>query len=336
MNFDEFDLKCAIFLPFDNDSNNRRSKVRWVIRTYYHLHKTPFDEALFQNCPGQSTKIDRNNVLRWRDYGMMCEAHDKDDWSVCYYRKSFDAIKGRAGGWLVEHQGGIPGYRPVLDPQPFWTNQDGYYITGSLPAYAEYALAMMNDASQAARRTFWAEQLLYTANACIHRYFDWPWVYLWRGEAYLALDMPSNALGELLTGREQFEFGKRPIDPRFDPLEGHILLLQKKYTRAKPMLERGVENFPKDARCWSDLGIIRAAEGDLPGARHAFDLALSLDRSLAVVWHNRGFLSLKEGDWETALVDLQTAADLAPHDEQLTHDLQRVKEKVQRDRSVRN
>jgi tetratricopeptide (TPR) repeat protein len=334
MSFDEFDLKNAAFLPFDNDSHNRRSNASWAIRNYYHLHSTPFDEYLFQNCPGRKTKLDLNNILRWRDYGMMCEANDKDDWSACYYSKSHAAIKGRSGGWLVEHEASIPGYRPRLEPQPFWINQDGYYVTGSLPAYAEYAYAMMNDSEQAVRRTFWAEQLLFTASACIHRYPRWPWVYLWRGAAYQALDKPSDALGEFLTSREQFEFIDHPADPRLDLLEGHVRLIQKKYTRAKPLLEKGVQAFPKNAQCWSDLGIIRAAEGDLAGARHAFDKAISLDRKMAVAWHNRGFLNIKEGDWETALVDLQTAVDLAPHDEQLTHDLQRVREKVRRDRSA--
>jgi tetratricopeptide (TPR) repeat protein len=328
----EFDLKVAVFRPMDNDSNNRRSNAGWAWRQYQHLHKMSFDQGLWENCERRETRLDENNVLRWRDSGNVCEYNGRGEWADCYYRKSYEAIKGKAGGWLVEHEGGIPGFLPEMEPLPFWTNQDGYFVTGSPAAYAEYAYAMMNDSAQTARRAFWAEQLIYTATASTHRYPDWPWIYLWRGAAYLALDKVSDALGELQTGREQFEFANRPVDPRLDPLEGHIYLLLKKFNRAKPLLEKGVENFPRNAQCWSDLGIIRAAEGDLTGARQAFDMALSLDRGLAVAWHNRGFLNLKEGEWETALVDLQTAADLAPHDEQLIHDLQRVRDKVNRDR----
>jgi hypothetical protein len=335
MQVSQFDLKLCVFRPFDNDSNNRRSDVGWVWRQYQQLHKMSFNQVLFENCEGQKTRLDENNILRWRDYAIPCEYNDRGSWAECYYRKSYDAIKGKNGGWLVEHAGGIPGFLPALEPMPFWTNQDGYYVTGSLVAYAEYAWQMMDDASQASRRTFWAEQLIYTATACTHRYPDWPWIYLWRGAAYLALDKTSDALGELQTGREQFEFAHRACDPRFDPLEGHIYLMLKKYNRARPLLESGAENFPDNARCWSDLGIICAADGDLTGARHAFDMALSLDRYMAVAWHNRGFLNLKEGDYDRALVDLQTAADLAPHDEQLIHDLQRVQQKVKQDRAAK-
>ncbi len=145
------------------------------------------------------------------------------------------------------------------------------------------------------------------------------------------MDQIDEALGELSNARDQFEQSGRQ-EPRLNPLEGHVLLLKKKYTRAAPLLEQGVQECPEDARCWSDLGVIKAAEGDLKTARNAFDRALAIDRDLAVVWHNRGFLNLKEGDWDQALVDLQMAADLAPHDPQVAKDLARVKHHVQQER----
>lgn len=311
--------------------DNRKADRHWMLAMHNHLHQGAFDEMMFAEWGHQDTKLPDNGVLRWRDFGLVCEWEGKLDLARRFYAKSRAALGPEAAAWVVEGEHQLVLWPADADPAPFWMNGDGGYVTGSLFAYAEHAMDLLGSTTDDGRRQFWAAQLLHMAEACKHRYPNLPWPRLWRGAALLAAGKTKPGTEELLGAADDFERG-RYVEPRLKPLLGHGLLLMKKSARAKPLLEQGVRDCPGDARCWGDLGIILAADGDLQGARHAFDMALSLDRNLAAVWHNRGFLNLREGDWETALVDLQTAADLAPQDEQLRNDLQRVRLKVKQDR----
>lgn len=310
---------------------NRKANKHWVMAVHNHLHQGTFDEMMFAEWLNSGTKLPDNNVLRWRDFGLVCEWEGKADMARRFYAKSRAALGSGADHWVSRGEHSLVLWPADEDPAPFWMNGEGGYVTGSPFAYAEHAMDMLSASSDDGRRQFWAGQLLFMAGACDHRYPNLPWPRLWRGAALLAAEKTKLGTEELLGAADDFERG-RFVEPRLNPLLGHGLLLMKKPARARPLLEQGVKDCPGDARCWGDLGIILAADGELKGARHAFDMALSLDRNQAAVWHNRGFLNLREGDWETALVDLQTAADLAPHDEQLRNDLQRVQLKVKQDR----
>jgi tetratricopeptide (TPR) repeat protein len=322
----EFDLKQAQWLPFANNSSNRRSNAHYCMMFFYHLHNYPFDVTLFTNPRKrlQKTEDQTANIQRWRDYGLMCEYARKFELAESYYQMSRAAHPLAAGGWLDEHSGRIPGSRTVPRKLPFWTNAEGFYVTGSLAAYAEYVVDRLADPAQSERQEFWTQRLMATAAACRHRYPNYPYRYYWRAMAYEALGKPGFAQEELFTGRDLFQKLNMEIDPRFDPLEGHVLLLRKKYNEAKPLLQAALQNFPEDPRCWAELGIILAAEDSKEEARHAFDTSLSLEENQPAVWYNRGILSSREEKWQASIDDLKRAADLAPADEQIQLDLERI------------
>ena len=317
--------------PVESNSNNRLSNRLWCMRHFNYLHHTAFEKVTFSDPPNlaRHTREDPVNVQRFRDYGTICEASGWDDLAVQYYEMGRSAHPLGDGGWLQEHHRPHPGRNADGLRLPFWTGPGGFYVTGSLVAYAEYAAAMVQDPAQRDRQAFWVERLMDTATACKHRHPNLPRRYYWRAVAYAAMGKDKYALEELFTGRSLAQQLNLPVGTRFDVLEGHLRLLRKEYAKAKPLLEDAVRSRPNDAGSWADLGIIQAAEDRKADARHAFDMALSLDESLAQVWHNRGILSSREKKWQASLDDLRRAADLAPDDEQIRADLQRIQKHYQ-------
>ena len=326
MAWDGFDTRMGIWKPFANNSNNRSSNARWCMRHFELLHRMPYQDQYFAGIQKlrSRTKPDPANMARWRDHGLICETNDKQKLAVQYYQAGAQAHPLAAGGWLQEHRYTHPQWGPEAETLPCWTGPEGFYVTGSLVAYAEHAMAMLADPQEAARQEFWVERLMEVASRTKHRYPNFPPRSYWRAVAYTALGKTKYALEELFTGRDLAQQLGQKQDPRIIPLEGHLHLLRKKYAKAKPLLEEAVQTFPRDAGCWADLGIILAAENRTDKARHAFDMALSLNENLAQVWHNRGILSSREQKWQASLDDLRRASDLAPGDEQIQQDLERI------------
>ncbi len=331
MQLTEISTHMVVFAPYENDTGNRRSDWGWCRRAWAFLHRVSFEQEMYENCERRQTRLPRNNVLRWRDYGMACEREGRGDWAECYYRRSREAVRAADGGWITGHARETAGAADLrMGPMPFWTNPDGGYVTGSLFAYAAYAWEMM-DAAPDEDVAVWAERLMAVAASCQHRYPDRPWVRLWRGAAFLALGDLQEAYGEFGLARDDFD--RLGLDePRLDPLQGRVMLHYRKYDRARPLLERGVQTQPRNARCWADLGTLHATLGEDAEALAAFDMAVGLDPRMAVAWYNRGILRAKDGQWQAALDDLKVAADLAPQDRKVITDLQQVQRKLQADR----
>jgi Tfp pilus assembly protein PilF len=66
-------------------------------------------------------------------------------------------------------------------------------------------------------------------------------------------------------------------------------------------------------------GLTRAWQGDLDGARAAFDQAIALDPHRPLAWLNRGLARQRSGDMDGALADLDRAVRLAPDDARTYH-----------------
>ena len=133
----------------------------------------------------------------------------------------------------------------------------------------------------------------------------------------------ADSLIELRLARDTFTMLGQ-TEPAVDRAQGHLLLLQKKYGKAAPMVQAAVAAFPDDAACWADLGLAAAYAGDKPAALKAFNRALELDETLAVAWYNRGMLMLRSGDPQAALADVSRAAALVPDNVQVGDDLARI------------
>jgi len=313
-----------IFWPLDTNTNRQRN-YWWIYRTWRHLHNVPYTPTDSHGYRADSFKIADNEVLRFRDKGLVEEANDVDGLAIRSFTRSAEYHPVRDGGWMRRLERVVPGAKPGSPPFPFWVNPDGGYVTGSLLAYQGYCRDRMKAETDPDLRTSWANFVVWAGKAGVHRYPYRPWTRLWRGEAFLELDMIKQAENDITIGRAWFEeFG---IDePALNPVDGHIYLLDKNYYQALPLLEQAALDFPADASVWADLGLVRIKLTGREAAREAFNRALELDPSLGVVWHNRGLLNLQDDRFAEALSDLETAAELAPHDPQVVADLARVRE----------
>jgi tetratricopeptide (TPR) repeat protein len=311
------------FLPLDTNTNRRRNFL-WAYRNWRHLHNLPYEPPDIHGYKEDSFKFPDHEVLRWRDKALIEEANNAASLAVRAYQKSARFHPAPDGDWLRQLEREVPGAVPGFPPMPFWVNPDGGYVTGSLLAYQGYCHDSMKQASEPYLRAQWAHQVIWAGNAAVHRYPYRPWTRLWRGDAFLELDLFKEAENDITYARSWFdEFGIR--EPALNPVEGHVFLVGKNYNDALPVLEQAAADFPDDAGVWADLGLVRIRKKGRAPSREAFDRALSLDPSLAVVWHNRGLLNLQEKRYAEALADLEKAAELAPQDPQVAQDLARIR-----------
>jgi len=310
------------FYPLDYNTNRPRNR-RWAYNMWKHLHHVPSPTPEYFSSKGATLKNPDHEVLRWRDKGLIQEAHDVKEMAILAYERSAQYHPVREGGWLQRLAREVPGAKPGFGPMPFWVNPDDGYVTGSLLAYQGYCHDRMKAEADPEQRTCWARKVVWAGNAAVDRYPFRPWIRLWRSEAYLQLDLFLEAENDITFARAWFE--KFGIDePALNPVEGHVFLLQKNYIEALPVLEQAALDYPEAANVWADLGLVRIRKLGRDPAREAFDQALELDPTLAVVWHNRGLLNLQDKRYDEALTDLEKAAELAPHDSQVTADLARI------------
>jgi tetratricopeptide (TPR) repeat protein len=314
----------GVFYPMDS-STNRKRNWWWAYRTWRHLHNVPYTTPDILGYKADSFKQPDHEVLRWRDRGLVEEANDEDGLAIRAYEKSAEYHPVRDGDWMMRLERDIPGAKAGFPPIPFWVNRDDGYVTGSLLAYQGYCHDRMKAETDPDLRAAWANRVVWAGKAAVHRYPYRPWTRLWRGEAFLELDLFKEAENDITYARSWFEeFGIE--EPALNPVDGHIYLLEKNYQGALPLLEQAAVDFPNDASVWADLGLVRIKRLGRDPAREAFDRALELDSSLGVVWHNRGMLNMQDKRFDEALTDLETAAELAPHDPQVTSDLARIKQ----------
>lgn len=316
----EVEKASRVFLP--RNTGNRQANTDWVYTMYQHFHIKTYNPSGAGRYIKRSTKHYEHDTLRWRDFGLFCEGHDDGNRARAYYEKSARVLPVAAGGWLTRLERSLPVLHEDLGPMPFWINPDGGYVTGSLLAYLVYARDRMVSSDNETEKDIWAEQVLAYCGRTQQRYLFYPWPALWRSEALLELDKVEEALGEVVYARDKFLM-EEIEEPALNRVHGHILLVQKRYGHAAPMLRQAVADFPQDATCWADLGIAEAVVGGRDTAEAAFNRALVLDNELAAAWYNRGLLKWKHGDRQSGLADLEKAAALVPENPEIRADLAR-------------
>ena len=321
--FSDMKTACRVFDPI-HSGGNRQANKSWCYLLYFYFHKFPFDEIDVIYWQDRSIHHDKQNAMRWRDFGLYCEVNQAGLSATKYYEKSARSITAREGDWLTRLEWQIPNAAPFMPPMPFWINPDGGYVTGSLLAYLGHVHQQMRVTTE---QNIWAEMILTAYGMTIRRCPDAPWSILWRAEALMVLDRLDEARTEIHYARSSFE-QRQLVDPNLDRVHGHLLLRQKKYGAADPMIRKAVEAFPEDGTCRTDLGLIEVYMGHTADAYEAFGRALELDAGLAVAWYNRGLLNLKEGHLQAALADVQRATELVPDNERIRNDLARIHQAV--------
>ncbi len=312
------------FYPLDHNTNRPRNR-KWAYNMWQHLHNVPTVAPEYLGYKTATFQDPDHEVLRWRDNGLFQETRDVETLAILAYEISEEQHPFRDGDWLRRLEREVPGAKPGFGPMPFWVNPDDGYVTGSLLAYQGFCHDRMKGKSEPEQKTLWAHKVVWAGNAAVDRYPYRPWTRLWRGEAFLELDLFMEAENDITFARAWFEeFG---IDePALNPVEGHIFLLGENYNGALPVLEQAAVDFPEEAGVWTDLGLVRLRKLGRDPAREAFGKALELDPTLTAAWHNRGLLNLQDHRYDEALTDLEKAAELTPHDSRITSDLARIRQ----------
>ncbi len=319
------------FLPYWQDWR-RMGHFDWCRMMHYYFNFEEYDGPYMMDRIRKKTANKYvQGPLRWSEHAMYCEVHEDEDLALRFYGFARAAVESPEGGWLHRRERVNPVRETGMGPMPFWINSDGGYVAGSLLAYLGWVRDEMVKQHDPTQQDVLAERVLAYYERVSSRYDRHPWTALWRTEALLELDQIDDAAAEIRFAKEQFRLLELD-DPALDRLHGRILLVQKKLGQAAPLLRQAVKDFPGDATCWSDLGIVEAVVGTPAYARTLFDKALALDPQLAAAWYNRGLLSRKEGDLQSAQSDLERAAGLVPDNEEVQQDLARL---IQRIRSVR-
>ena len=101
--------------------------------------------------------------------------------------------------------------------------------------------------------------------------------------------------------RKNYEKAKQAID-------------RNKPDQARPLLEKAVREYPPYAAAWFELGRVRQAVRDLPGARAAFQTAIQADPKYISPYLNLALVLNAEKDWKSTAETTAAIIKLNPFD----------------------
>lgn len=323
--------KAAFYLQPVRESgpDNRLRNFHWISFVRHHHESGPIEDWNTATLTNVTHVFNIGTPSPWgelacrRDYGYIFEANGEYALAAQAYERSAQAADCGLDAWATRGERLSPLQRPADSPLPFWTNADGGYVTGSLMAYAGQACERMLSADGDSARTRWARHLESGATRALAVYVKPTWPWLWRALARQALGEGPAAARDLVEAEDHLA-RTDGATALLAFARGHAALLAERHAAARAHLESAVAAGLDAATCWADLGLARAFGGDRSGAREAFDRSLVLAPQSALARHNRGMLSLQEGDLASALADLRRAAELAPHDPQVRLDVQKA------------
>lgn len=260
----------------------------------------------------------------FRDKGEIAEHLGEWSYARRWYVESAHALPFKDTASLTEitYTRLEPG--PDRSRLPFWLAFDRYYITGSLSAYAAFALHRFDTADDAAEREFWAGQVVNAAGILLRKDLHPAWSLRARGLVFAEKGLDQRGLKDLQRAAELLA-DQGMVDARTEAGIGRLLLLAEDREQALPHLRRAVGLDASQARAWSDLGLCLIMAGETGEANAALGRALALEPGLAAAWYNRGLMNLHAGNLAQAEADLNQAARLAPGNQEITRLLQQVR-----------
>jgi len=106
---------------------------------------------------------------------------------------------------------------------------------------------------------------------------------------------------------------------------GITLTALKRFTEAKPYLEKAIEAEPDNMQALFHLGIILSAEGELEKAKLFYQKVLNMKPDDAATHHNLATLFLQEANREKALEHFETAYRILPENRTAEHMIKALK-----------
>ncbi len=259
----------------------------------------------------------------YRDMGTIAERVGEWAYARRWFAESRAAVPLGHSDRIAEVKAARLGPAALAPVMPVWLAFDRHYVTGSLSAYANLALARFQAAAPGDDREFWAGATVSATGIILRREEDREWALRARGLVFAGRNQPDRGLPDLrqaaqmLAERGQFDAG-------IEAGLGHLLLIREDPGAARPHLERAVSMDPTLPAAWSDLGLVAVMAADPTTATAAFARALALDPQLVTAWYNRGLMHLHAGELDAAAADLAEAARLAPDNQDVARLLQQL------------
>lgn len=265
----------------------------------------------------------------WNDVGLVCELLGNLPDARFYYRKAIRSLPVRDSACLEQFALPIsPTLDAVTGTLPVMIAYDRYYVMGSPMAFALEAVRRFESAAAATERIRWGDTAINALGICLRRGFDDAVVRGLRGRVYVQMQAFDLAETDLRRARATLT-GRGQVDAGTLYWSGHLKVLTERYAEALPLLRAAVAADSTRGAAWSSLGYALIMSGDLVAARAALDRTLALDPLSAAAWYNRGLMHFNDGQWESAVLDLRQAADLAPDNAEIESLLRRATLKLQ-------
>ncbi|HEV3329338.1 MAG TPA: tetratricopeptide repeat protein [Bryobacteraceae bacterium] len=90
------------------------------------------------------------------------------------------------------------------------------------------------------------------------------------------------------------------------------LVKKKKFDDAQASLTKAVEEYPRYAAAWSELGMLEASKGDTATAQHAFDQAIQADPKYVPPYVEMSLMELRAHQWQAVSETSEKALRLDP------------------------
>ena len=263
----------------------------------------------------------------WRDVSMVCERvgdvieADRAD------RNALAALNFPAGTTgAIEVTVSSPGASKPLQ-RVLHMAYDGWPVSGSRLGWALAAADSALTVTDPERRLHWMDRASELLSTAISYDFQTQRCRELRGLVYQRAGAENLALQDFQRVVADAP-GLRSVDPEVLLGLGHLVLRDKSWWRAIPLLRAGVGRLENNAQGWGDLGLALLMTNQNQAGNEALGRALVLDPELATAWYNRGLARFHAKQWKLAAEDLTRAAELAPENQDILKLLQQAEQRA--------
>ncbi len=263
----------------------------------------------------------------WRDVSMVCERVGDEIEAARADRNALAALNfppGTTGA--IEVTVVSPGATKPLQ-RVLHMAYDGWPVSGSRLGWALTAADSALSVTDPERRLHWMDRASELLSTAISYDFQTQRCRELRGLVY-------QRAGAENLARQDFQRvvadapGLQSVDPEVLLGYGHLVLRDKSWRRAIPLLRAGLGRLENNAQGWGDLGLALLMTNQNDAGNEALGRALVLDPDLAAAWYNRGLARFHAKQWKSAARDLARAAELASDNQDILKLLQQAEQRA--------
>ncbi len=151
-----------------------------------------------------------------------------------------------------------------------------------------------------------------------------------KGEPLVPVDLLGGMSPEQAVAHFDKQAADHPDDPEWRVAQALVYLIVGNRTRGLAMLDDVIATWPNDAGAWAAKGFVDVRQGDYDLAEQSLGRAIELDPTDAQSLRNRGILRHRKGRTRDAYHDLTRALDHDPDDVDAMSELAQIYERTDR------